>query len=74
MKTKLKHKLKNKTKAICQLGNKAMTARQTNKHGEKKRKTRKEKIIEKQSQIEVDKGDLHILKDNYNRKRIRKIN
>ena len=51
-----------------------MTARQTNKHGEKKRKTRKEKIIEKQSQIEVDNGDLHILKDNYNRKRIRKIN
>ena len=43
-----------------------MKAKQTNKHGEKKkRKNRKAKL-------EVDKGDLYILKNKYDRKRIRK--
>ena len=60
----LKNKLENKTKARCQLGNKAKKTKQPNMV--RKRKTRK------QSQIEVDKKDLYILKNNYDRKRIRK--
>ena len=41
-KTKLKHKLENKTKAECQLGNKGKKAKQNNKHiGKTEKKGRK---------------------------------
>ena len=35
--------LENKAKAICQLGNKAMKAKQTDKHGEKKKRKKEQK-------------------------------
>ena len=41
---------------------------------EKERKGRKERKNRKASQIEVDKNDLYILKNNYDRKRVRKAN
>ena len=37
LKTKLKHKLENKTKAECQRGNKGRKTKQTNKHDEIKK-------------------------------------
>ena len=45
LRTKLKHKLENKTKARCQLGNKAMKMKLTNMLRGKERKKRKKEEI-----------------------------
>ena len=40
--------MENKTKARCQLGNKAMKTKQTTKHGEKRKREQKYKVKQRQ--------------------------
>ena len=57
--------MENKTKARCQVGNKAMKTNLTNMLRGKERKER----IDMQSQIGIDEEDLYTLKFNYKGKR-----
>ena len=57
----MNYKLKNKTKARCQVGNKAMKTKLTNRGNKRK----KEQICK----IEVDREDLYTLKSNCKVKR-----